>query len=427
MVVHQPGEWFDEVLDALARQDYSNLKLLFLVVGDAAELPAHISDRVPNAFVRAVAANPGFGAAANEVLRLVEGDNGFFCFLHDDVALEPGAIRLLVEELYRSNAGIVGPKLVTWDDPSVLQHVGLGVDRFGEVDPLVEPGEYDQEQHDAVRDVFAVPTACLLARADLFRSIGGFDPSIEFHGDDVDLCWRAHLSGARVIVVPAAKGRHLEQMATRCPDLPMAGPAARSRMRSVATLTGARRLPLVLLQLVLITLAQAVGLMVRGRFGEAASSLSALVGMVPRTPGYVARRRSIAALRQVPDTEVAGLQLRGSARLATYLRARDSRPVDPELGNERRWRESAGSAPVLVWLVVLGFGLADGPGPGGLPPLLAPPARPPMPLLPDSSAPETPLPHSDRVRRPCPSRKPRAASQPHSPASDRSPPKTMVH
>ena len=153
------------------------------------------------------------------MLRLVEGDNGFFCFLHDDVALEPDAIRLLVEELYRSNAGIVGPKLVAWDDPGVLQHVGLGVDRFGEIDPIVEPGEVDQEQHDAVRDVFALPSACLLVRADLFRAIGGFDTAIDFYGDDVDLCWRAHLGGARVVVVPAARGRHREELAERRPDL----------------------------------------------------------------------------------------------------------------------------------------------------------------------------------------------------------------
>ena len=135
-----------------------------------------IRAQVPNAFVRAVDGNPGFGTAANEVLRLVEGENGFFCFLHDDVALDPGAIRLLVEEVYRSNGGIVGPKLVEWDRPRVLQHVGLAVDRFGEVDSMVEPGELDQEQHDAVRDVFAVPTACMMVRADLFRAIGGFDP-----------------------------------------------------------------------------------------------------------------------------------------------------------------------------------------------------------------------------------------------------------
>jgi GT2 family glycosyltransferase len=353
MVVHEPGDWFDEVLDALVRQDYSNLKLLFLVVGETADIPARIRDRVPHAFVRAAQGNPGFGTAANEVVRLVEGDNGFFCFLHDDVVLDDSAIRLLVEELYRSNAGIVGPKLVTWDEPNVLQHVGLGVDRFGEVDPLIEPGEFDQEQHDAVRDVFAVPSACLLVRADLFRTVGGFDPSIEYRGDDIDLCWRAHLSGARVLVVPAARARHREQLSDRRPDLSLVAPAARSRMRSVATLTGARRLPWVLLQLVIVTLAQSLFLVLRGRFGEAAAALRAMVGMVPRVPSYLSRRRVVSPLRHVPDTEVAGLQVRGSARMSAYLRARDSRPVDPELGNERRWRESAGSAPALTWLTLL--------------------------------------------------------------------------
>jgi len=352
MVVHQPGPWFDEALAALAAQDYGNLKNLFLVVGEPGDLPARIRDRVPSAFVRAVENNPGFGAAANEVLRLVEGDNGFFCFLHDDLALEQGAIRLLVEELYRSNAGVVGPKLVSWDDPTVLQHVGLGVDRFGEVDPIVEPGEVDQEQHDAVRDTFAVPSACLLVRADLFRAIGGFDPTIEYHGDDIDLCWRAHLGGARVIVVPAARARHVEQLAVRRPDLRHASLIARNRMRTVATLTGASRLPLVSLQLVLATVAEAVVGILTGRFRQVGALLSSLVGMVPRTPSYFARRRSLVKLREVPDSEVAGLQVRGSARLTSYMRSRDSRQVDPDSTTERRWRQTAGSAPAMAWIAI---------------------------------------------------------------------------
>ena len=353
MVVHDPGEWFDEVLEGLARQDYGNLKHLFLVAGEPGELPARIRAPVPGAFVRAVGGNPGFGTASNEVLRLVEGDNGFFCFLHDDVALDEGAVRLLVEELYRSNAGIVGPKLVTWDEPTVLQHVGLGVDRFGEVDSFIEPGEYDQEQHDAVRDVFAVPSACLLVRADLFRTIGGFDTAIEYQGDDVDLCWRAHLSGARVLVVPAARARHREALAERRPDLALQAAAARARMRSVVTLTGARRLPLVTLQLVVATVVESLVSALTGRFRQAVAALGALLGLVVHTPANIARRRTVAPLRHVPDTEVAGLQLRGSARLAGYMRARDSRPIDPEAGNERRWRQSAGSAPALTWVAVL--------------------------------------------------------------------------
>ena len=184
------------------------------------------------------------------------------------------AIRVLVAELFRSNAGIVGPKLVDWDEPRQLQHVGLGLDRFGEVDPVVEPGEYDQEQHDAVRDVFVLPSACLLVRADLFRALDGFDPNISFHGDDVDLCWRAHLTGARVIVAPDARVRHRERLTERRPDLHHRALQSRHRMRTVATLTGGSRLLVRSIQLVLLTLVELVVGLFTGRFGEALSSLA---------------------------------------------------------------------------------------------------------------------------------------------------------
>ena len=99
MVVHEPGSWFDDVLAALSAQDYPNLKCLFLVSGDPGDVPARIRAAVPGSFVRGVEGNPGFGAAANQVLSLVQGAHGLFCFLHDDVALDPTAIRLLVEEM----------------------------------------------------------------------------------------------------------------------------------------------------------------------------------------------------------------------------------------------------------------------------------------------------------------------------------------
>lgn len=351
MVVHDPGPWFDDVLAGLARQDYANLKFLLLLTGEPGDLPDRIAAAVPRAFVRAVEGNVGFGPTANGVLGLVEGDNGFFCFLHDDVALEPDAIRLLVEELYRSNAGVVGPKLVTWNDTTVLQHVGYGVDRFGEFDPIIEPGETDQEQHDAVRDVFALPSACLLVRADLFRSLGGFDEQISYHGEDVDLCWRAHHHGARVVVVPSAKARHLEQLVHRRPDLPHDSLRARHRVRAVATLTGARRLPLLSVQLVVVSLVQFVIGVVTGHGGSAWASVRALLGLVPRIPTIIGRRRTLAPGRLVPDREVVGLQMRGIARVSSYLRSRDARP-DPVDAGAKAWRQRSGAGAAIGWAVI---------------------------------------------------------------------------
>ncbi len=352
VVVHEPGEWFDETLDALADQDYPNLRFLFLAADADEELQTRIKMRMPKAFVRNVGTNAGFGATANEVLRLVEGDQGFFLFCHDDVAPEPDAVRLLVEEIYRSNAGMVGPKLVEWDDPGVLEAVGVGVDRFGEVDLGIDFGELDQEQHDGVRDVFALPSAFLLARADLFREIGGFDPSISFYGDDIELCWRLHHSGARVVVVPTARVRHRGELVERRPDLHHGVLKAKHRMRNVATLTGPTRLPGRTLELVLLTLAELVGGVFTGRFGEAWASLRALIGLVPRSLSLIARRRAIKPLRRVPEREVLGLQIRGSARFTGFLRTRETATFVGADSSIRRWRDST-TAPVLAWIGVL--------------------------------------------------------------------------
>lgn len=355
MVVHDPGDWFDETLQAVAAQDYPNFRTLFLLTSDDDthdELTAQIRSVIPTAFVRSLPGNPGYGPAVNEVLRLVEGDNGFFLLCHDDIAPAPDVVRLLVAELFRSNAGMVGPKLTEWDQPKMLQHVGLGLDRFGEVDPIVDPGEADQEQHDAVRDVFVLPSACVLVRADLFRTLGGFDPQISFHGDDIDLCWRAHLTGARVIVAPDASVRHVERLVDRRPDLHHRTLRSRHRMRAVATLTGASRLLGRSIQMVLLTVVELLVGLFTGRFGEALSSARALVGLLPRTGSIMSRRRAIRGQRVVPEREVLGLQDRGSSRLTSYLRGKDTETFVGADTTVRRWRE-ASFGPLLAWLCVV--------------------------------------------------------------------------
>lgn len=361
VVVHEPGAWFTETLESLARQDYPNLNTLFLVAGgttdaDGADIGQRIRATLPQAFIRIVEGGPnggpGYGPTANAVLDVVEGDSGFFCLCHDDIAPAPDAIRLMVEELYRSNAGIVGPKLVSWDNARVLQDVGLDVDRFGEPASRVEPGEFDQEQADAVGDVFAVPSACMLVRADLFRALGGFDEPMRFHGEDVDLGWRAHITGARVVVAPSARVRHRGELELRRPDLNHAALRARNHMRSTMTLTAGARLPLRLVQMIALTIVEVVVGVFAGRFSEAWAAVRALVGAVPRFPTYLARRGSIAKQRRVSDQEVHWLQSRGSNRLRSFGRARDMRTFIGVGETTRRWRDRS-LAPIITWTLVV--------------------------------------------------------------------------
>ncbi|HEY8093236.1 MAG TPA: glycosyltransferase [Acidimicrobiales bacterium] len=360
MVVHEPGPWFDEVLDSIDRQDYPNLRLLFLVTGAQPGVMAHIGQRLPGSLMRALGDNPGFGPAANQAMRLVEGA-GFFCFLHDDVALDPSTISELVAETYRSNAGIVGPKLVDWDRPSVLQHVGLSADRVGVALDAVEVGELDQEQHDAVRDVFCVPTACLLVRIDLFRALGGFASDIDFYGDDLDLCWRAHLSGARVLVVPDARVRHRQRLPERRPDLDVLALSERHRLRTALSApTWFHLVGLSVFHLLYTVTGAVVGLFT-GRASQVRAMLGAWLWQLVRLPALFSRHRRFQSTRQVSDAEVASLQgVRGSGRLRGYRRQRTADREGradrlAELGGDLRQQlggEDA-RANVVVWVLAL--------------------------------------------------------------------------
>ncbi len=103
------GRGLEATAASLAAQDYEELSLLVVANGDATSVPERVAAVAPNAFVRILEENRGFGAACNEAALMVEG-TAFFLFCHDDVRLEPDAIQLMVEAAYRANAGIVTPQ-----------------------------------------------------------------------------------------------------------------------------------------------------------------------------------------------------------------------------------------------------------------------------------------------------------------------------
>ncbi len=328
VVTCDPGPWFDEALLSLAAQDYPNLSVLVVDSASLVDPASRVAELLPSGFVQRLDQRVGFGRAANAVLQTVEGASHLL-LCHDDVALAPDAVRLLVEEAFRSNAGVVSPKLVEWDRPDHLLAVGMGSDKFGVVHALVEPGEMDQEQHDGVRDVFVAPSGVTLVRADLFASVGGFDEAVEELGEDLDLSWRARLAGARVLVAPAARVRHLEAERSHARDGATTALAQRKvttgreihRLRTLVVCYGVLQLCRILPMAVLHRLSEAVWSLVRGRPGEAAATLGTLRRALSHPGALLRARRRAQKHRRVRDREIRRMQSRGSARLRAFVRA----------------------------------------------------------------------------------------------------------
>lgn len=207
VVSNDPGEWFENSIKSIVNSGYPDLTTLILDLSENEDLKDRVANIAPSAFIRKFDHNYNFASAINDAVNSIEGAT-YVLICHDDVVLRKGAIDSMAQEAFRSNASMVGPKILDGDNPDCLLEVGGMIDRFGVPFSGIEHDEVDQSQHDGVRDVFYVSSATMLVRADLFRALGGFDELCFPGAEDIDLSWRAHLVGARVLVQPDAAVIH---------------------------------------------------------------------------------------------------------------------------------------------------------------------------------------------------------------------------
>ena len=319
VITSNPGDWFEEALESLADQDYENLSVLVVDNASAEDPTERIADVLPTAFVKRLDTDRGFSAAANEVLVSVEGA-AFYLILHDDVRLGDGALTALVSEAFRANAGIVGPKLVDWDRHDELRSVGYSVDPYGFSSSLSEPGELDQSQHDIAREVFAVSDACMLIRSDLFDTVGGFTEDIPFFGEDIDLCWRAHVAAATVNLCPAATVAHRERFDERRVAEDRQRLELRHEARTMLTNYELLRLLRTLPVVFVLSFVDLFGSMLFGRFSRAGDIASSWIWNLVNLPSLWRARARVRRSRRAHDSEYLPLMRQGSSRLRTLIR-----------------------------------------------------------------------------------------------------------
>ena len=326
VVTTGPGPELEATLASLVSQDYADLSLLVLANGDHPDVATRVAGVAPLAFVRSLNENRGFGVAANEVIGNVQGA-AFYLFCHDDVRLSPTTVSILVEAAYRTNSGIVSPKFVGYDDETRLIHVGQMLDRFGSVVERIDEGEIDAGQHDAERDVFVAPGGVTLIRSDLFESLGGFSNHISLVGEDVDLCWRAQIAGARVMVVPSAVVAHRQLLSSG----ERTSTAIGTRRRSLQDLRRRHQLCTVLASWSLPSLAIVIPLLIAFEAAEvaiaAAGRDSDRVGAVVESWRFALRHRAeirrqrelTHRLRALSDSGIRLLQVAGASRAQTFV------------------------------------------------------------------------------------------------------------
>lgn len=309
MAAHNGAVFLPQTLDAL--RDQTRLIDRFVGVdassndGSEALLRKHLPSDATILNVEAHSFGKSVKAAVNSLGKPKPGRTEWLWFIHDDSTPANDALEKLVTVVEATESvTIAGCKQLDLDSPRRLLDVGLGVNEYAERVTLIEIDEVDQGQYDARTDSFAVTSAGMLIRRDVFEALDGFDPALPGLGDDMDLCWRNRLMGNRVVVVPEAKMFHKAAVVRA-----LAGPKETRRAEVFMRLKHAAgwKIPFIVVGAVLGGFYRFIGSLLAKDPAYAFGQLGATFRAVG-TPLKLSRsRRAAAKTRTVPRNTIARL------------------------------------------------------------------------------------------------------------------------
>jgi GT2 family glycosyltransferase len=311
LVSHDGARWLPTVIEGLRAQTVAPGCVVAVDTTSRDESP----DLLSAAFGEPLSAPGGtsFPAAVRlglDRLRAVPHPPEWVWLLHDDTNPDPGALAaLLAAAEEHPEVDVLGPKLREWPSLRRLLEVGITISGTGRRELGLERGEYDQGQHDDVREVLAVNTAGMLVRRSVLEELGGFDDQLPIFGNDIDFGWRVASAGHTTLVVPSAVVFHAEAAHRGVRRTPLTGRHTHYQERRAALYTllansAGRYLPFQLLRLAMGTLLRMVGFFLVRSPGEAFDDLAALVSIYSK-PGQIRAARRARQLTRSPDPAVA--------------------------------------------------------------------------------------------------------------------------
>lgn len=162
--------------------------------------------------------NEGFGKAHNRAAQLAGGR--YLMLLNPDAQAHPGALRALVAYAdAHPDIGILAPKVLNPDGS--LQYscrrfpvYEAGLFRNTLLGKLFPQNRFVRDylmtdfDHEHTIEVDWVSGCAMLIRREVWQQLGGFDEQFFMYCEDVDLCWRAHEAGWKVVYYPEAMVTH---------------------------------------------------------------------------------------------------------------------------------------------------------------------------------------------------------------------------
>jgi GT2 family glycosyltransferase len=208
VIVNYNGKKFlDACLLSLDRQTCRDFEVILVDNGSSDSSAAYVRERYPSVILVEAGKNLGFAGGTNAGIRAARGE--FILTLNNDTIADP----YLLEEIVRpmqvdSRVGMCAVKMIFPDGR--INSTGICISRSGAAWDL-GIDEQDLGQYDVAVEVFGPCAGAALYRRSMLDEIGLFDEDFFLYMEDVDLAFRARLSGWTCMYVPTARLVHIHR------------------------------------------------------------------------------------------------------------------------------------------------------------------------------------------------------------------------
>ncbi|MGD1996116.1 MAG: glycosyltransferase family 2 protein [Anaerolineae bacterium] len=193
-------------LEGLRHQTLRDFEVIVADNGSTDDSVRLLALDYPEVQVLALGENRGFAGACNAGMRAAQGE--FVALLNNDTEADPQWLAEVIAGFQRHpEAGLVASKMLLFDRRDFFHTAG----DFYRVDGI--PGnrgvwERDTGQYDREEYVFSACGGSAAYRRNMLDEIGLLDEDFFYSCEDVDLAWRAQLTGWRCVYVPSAVVYH---------------------------------------------------------------------------------------------------------------------------------------------------------------------------------------------------------------------------
>jgi N-acetylglucosaminyl-diphospho-decaprenol L-rhamnosyltransferase len=210
-VIHNSAPDLAQLLDSIDRE--LRLPPAVVVVDSGSSDGGAALARERGARVTVLDGNLGFGAGCNVGLSMVR--EPVTALVNPDVELLDGGLAALAAKAEARDA-LIAPRLLNADG-SVQDSAHPVPGRLEGLVPALLPRpllpppirrRYEPWRSEGTRTVGWATAACLVARSDLLRRLGPFDPDAFLFYEDMELCLRADRAGVPTILRPDVAVRH---------------------------------------------------------------------------------------------------------------------------------------------------------------------------------------------------------------------------